>query len=101
MDAELTPFDTVILREVCQLQRHLQRPAPSRLLAESLNVPSRTMRYYLNRLERGGHVARPNGARSGYEAPKRTVMRLQRRDFQDRMGSRRHFQSRMRSERRH
>lgn len=71
---QLSPFDVMLLREICQVQRDLQRPAPSRVLADRLAVPSRTMRYYLRRLEQRGFLSRPNGRRSGYQAARPQVM---------------------------
>ena len=73
---QLTPFDVRLLKTVCQLQRDLQRPAPSRVLANHLDIPGRTMRYYLRRLELSGLLYRPNGSKGGYQAARVQVLPL-------------------------
>jgi DNA-binding IscR family transcriptional regulator len=64
----------MLLRTICQMQRDLLRPAPSRILAEQMNIPARTMRYYLRRLESKGLLSRPKGRNSGYQAARPRVM---------------------------
>lgn len=73
---EITPFDVYLLRAICQIQRDLHRPAPSRILADHLAVPDRTMRYYLRNLEKKGLLSRPRGPNSGYQAARPRVMPL-------------------------
>jgi len=72
----LTPFDVHVLRTICQLQRDLHGPVGSKLLAELLNVPDRTMRYYLRRMEQQYLVSRPRGRNSGYQAARPRIMPL-------------------------
>ncbi|MAU11131.1 MAG: hypothetical protein CL607_15030 [Anaerolineaceae bacterium] len=71
---QLSPFDAHLLRTICQVQRDLQRPAPSKLLAEQLGISGRTMRYYLRKLENKGLLRRPRGTRSGYQASRPQIM---------------------------
>lgn len=71
---QLSPFDVRLLRTICQLQRDLQRPVPSRLLSEMMAVPDRTMRYYLRRMEQQYLLTRPRGPNSGYQAARPRIM---------------------------
>lgn len=62
---KVQPFHFYVLREMRWRERHCDTVL-SRLLAEYLEVPDRTMRYHLNLMEGLNLVARPHGSKAGY-----------------------------------
>lgn len=65
VQAKVQPFHLYVLREMRWRERHCDTVL-SRLLAEYLEVPDRTMRYHLNLMEGMGLVQRPHGSKAGY-----------------------------------
>lgn len=62
---KVQPFHLYVLREMRWRERHCDTVL-SRLLAEYLEVPDRTMRYHLNLMEGLNLVQRPHGSKAGY-----------------------------------
>lgn len=69
--------EKLILETVRTLFRIQRQPVKTRLIVEHLgDIPSRTVRYHLTKLEREGWLERPNGSKRGYAvvpAPRRLL----------------------------
>lgn len=63
---QFSPFDRRLQQVVGALQTEHQQPVVSRVIAEHMSQPVRTVRYYLRRLESKGGIHRPAGKKSGY-----------------------------------
>jgi hypothetical protein len=61
-------FERQVMGMVRWLGRRCGRPARTRLIAELLGRPVRTVRWWLRRMEQQGMVCRPAGPKSGWAA---------------------------------
>ncbi len=61
----MLPYANVVLRKLDELARALGGPVATRLLAELLGIPARTVRWYTHLLEQAGLVGR-RSPRSGW-----------------------------------
>jgi Mn-dependent DtxR family transcriptional regulator len=65
----MTPFEEVLARTIVRTKRDLVRDtAPTQAIAARLpmSVPPRSLRYYLNKLEKKGFLGRPLGPKRGW-----------------------------------
>ena len=65
LNSSVQPFHLRVLREIRWRERFCDAVS-SRLLAEYLEIPERSMRYYLKQMEGMNLVHRPNGNKAGY-----------------------------------
>lgn len=66
MNADLSPFDYHLYGLVRDYQMRVQGLVSTRLVAERLALPVRTVRHYMSRLEDAGLIFRPTGPKRGY-----------------------------------